>query len=251
MTHTAWSWPVPLETYDRRPELAPQERAALAESVERMRRAQTPLVGQVEVSLQRLTTPLWAALAASGLKTEQAQATVNRLLHQMHQRQTAYWSWSAPEWGEVATLSVSRHGTKTDMLCVAYLLGAMRHFYGSGLVYHSVIARRVFGKTLVDSLVERIEQTLVSWGYCADDQEQRRIETALTGLMLLNGHPAPEAMSYAALEFFRNLCPWALKRYVTRISKVFAEWRIVAAALPPLLNDPRPKTTTIAGVAPE
>ena len=76
MTASTWSWPVPLETYDRRPELAPCERAALADSVERMSHFQTPLVGQNEVSLQRLTNPVWAALAASGFNPEQARVSV-------------------------------------------------------------------------------------------------------------------------------------------------------------------------------
>jgi integrase len=249
MTLSAWSWPVPLETYDRRPELDLHERAALADSVERMSRFQTPLVGNVQTCLQRLTTPLWAALAATGTSTETAQQTVNFLLHQMHQRKTSYWVWPALEWGEVADLSVSAHGTKTSLLCVAYLLGAMRQFYACGKVYHTVIAQRVFGEAVVASLIERIEQTLVGWGYCTE--EQARIENAMTGLMLLNGNPAPESMSYDLLESFRTLCPWALKRYVTRISNVFAEWGILETGLPPLLNDPRPKTTTIAGIAPE
>lgn len=249
MTRVVWSWPVPLERYDRRPELDASEQTALAEAVKRMRHFQTPLVDEVQSTLQRLSTPLQAALAASQVLPERAQQTVNFLLHQMHQRQTAYWAWSAPEWGEVAAQSVSAHGTKTNLLCAAYLLGAMRHFYDCGKVYHSVIAQRIFGKAMVETLVERIEQTLVGWGY--GQKEERRIENALTGLMLFNGTPDLNVMSYALLETFREICPWALKRYVTRISNVLAEWKILETGLPPLLNDPRPKTTTIAGVAPE
>ena len=249
MSAAEWTWPIPLETYDRSPLLSSLERNALVESAIRMGHFKTPLVDNVQVRLERLTRPVQDAFKAAQMSEDQTRQTVNFLLYQMHRRQSCYWAWSVSEWGEVCRLSVGNRGTKTSLLCAAYLLGVMRDFYPCGQVYHSIIAQRIFGKAVVADLVERIETTLVEWGYC--QKEGRRIETAMTGLMLLNANPDPKAMTYPLVASFREICPQDLKRYVMRISKVLAEWGILKEALPPLVNDPRPKTTTVAGIAPE
>lgn len=249
MNTNNWTWPILLTDYDRHPDLSEQEKTALAQAVEQMSRFQTPLVGDIATDLHRLTRPLENVLDASGYDVYSTRQTVNFVLHQMHHRQTTYWTWTEQDWAQIARKKVKASSTKTSVYCIVYLLGVMRLFYGFGKVYHTVIANRIFGAQAIATAVDEVDQTLSQWGYCNTDR--RFIENAVTGLFLLNGDPTLSALSYDVLDTFRERCPKHLKRYVRRISKVLADANILKQPLPPIINDPRPETITIANIAPE
>ena len=250
MTSVAqWDWPVPLEQYDRHPDLSNSEKATLAQAIDLLERHQQALIPDIRCVLDRLIIPLEDALIASGFRGSDLRHTLYGLLRQMHQRQTSYWVWGEAEWVDVIKQNARKCGTKTSIMCVAYLLGSLRLFYCCGHVHHANIAKRIFGEDALKTVTTCVNDKQVEWGYST--QDYNRFATVISCLMLLNENPVVEKMSFELLTTFRRECPPFLKSYLMRVSKVLYADKIISDHFNPIINDPRPETTTIENVAEE
>ena len=127
---------------------------------------------------------------------------------EMHQRGTAYWSWSDDQWVETVGASVPlflerQRSTmvthRQAIFSVAYLLGdftAFELFAPHGIELHT-LATTVFGDAVFIAAADRVFSVLADWGYSPGTQGIAR--TTLAFLLLRNRSPRLEDLTLELL----------------------------------------------------
>ncbi len=192
-----WRWPLDVTRYDRAPQLRPEEQNALSVLRQRTCGAVTrtgPWPKATRAALQRLIVPLDEVLqlTAPGHSRER-HGTVHILVHEMHNRQTAYWAWSRDEWLTIL------HGTDLDLrqylLAIAYVLSGYRDLYLAFPIFgRQFFAWRLFGRKVVEGTVRRVWEELCRWGYTRSEKA-RPVPPAVWELLLHNGSPYLEDLT--------------------------------------------------------
>src|SRR5260370_1374695 len=90
-----------LARYDRSPQLAAHERAALARLITSSRRRTGQPQEEKLAALQRLREPLGDALAVFGICADLRTPAVQVLLREIAARATTYWVWTEADWYEI------------------------------------------------------------------------------------------------------------------------------------------------------
>ncbi len=118
----------------------------------------------------------------------------------MVQTGLAFWAWSKETWVEViqtAPRKARPQGVRLWMLMLAYLFGGCL-YVGSSTPY-ALMADIIFGKARLDMEVSKLYAPLVGIGYDQKLGEHHRFRWLCAFTLLVNRHPAPEALSVSVL----------------------------------------------------
>lgn len=220
-TEVQWSGLINLSTYARSEQLTPHERTALATLAESLRFS-PQWEKRFGAALQRLLRPLDDVFAITGASKIQRNGSVIILLREMHRLQTSFWAWSAQEWlgilyPSAALFAEHNHGVNTyraHLLAVSYLLGGFSDFAAIGHFTQEWLAVRVFGRDLLDPVVERVGHEMIRLGFGAK-MVGVHLHNLLYELLLMNRSPRLEDLSFEVLTEIRpKLTSTHLKSYV-------------------------------------
>ena len=188
----AWQPLIDRGRYDLSPTLTDAERDALQRLVypwrnRMLRRRRVPT--RDRSSLERLLTPVEDVLSVAQLGQRTKRTVIPcALLLMVRDRETPYWTWSTEEWRS-AIDNVSRQHHPA-LRCVAYLIGDRRDIHARLPSHQRDAARAVFGREAVDAAYQRVEETLVGWGF--QGFQVKTVACALSELMLRCGTPRLE-----------------------------------------------------------
>ncbi|WP_219912474.1 tyrosine-type recombinase/integrase [Nonomuraea fuscirosea] len=215
-------------------------------------------------AIRRLLRPL--ELADSSLDSpptsHRCRATADAtavLLLRCAQSGRAYWGWTAEEWVEVvgadqagfrrSAPAWADDAVRSYVANHAYLLGAFNEFHRLGSFQRLPLARRIFGRTRVDSEIRKVRAVLAGWGYQLGRDDDKLLPMVVCQLFLLNRSPHLEDL---ATEPFDRVRAERLFGSGARLNTLHAVQRAVAAlgfCRPPVLTTGR--TTPKAGGAPQ
>src|SRR5262249_60084781 len=86
------------------------------------------------------------------------------MIREMHQRHSAYWQWTAPEWTDVLSGTPSRppayYATRPTVVDVAYLLCGFDDLCTLGRLDWVPMAHVLFGHDRVETQIRRLSQYL-------------------------------------------------------------------------------------------
>lgn len=215
----AWQWPIDLARYDRTPELAPTEHAALLALGWHTRQGRSYDPNRPEWAvIERLFRPLNDARSSLFIPDKRYHERSSRdavalILHACTTTQTTFWAWSPSTWVDVfgpdhQTIQRRFPGwvdgaVRPYMISITYLLNCFSALQLLGKNNNVTLATRVFGPARVNAAVEPILSVLDSWGY----QSARNTSTLpglVCSLLLLNRSPALADITTAKMEQFRR-----------------------------------------------
>jgi hypothetical protein len=234
-TQRVLRWPIDVSRYDRNPLLDPGERAELAVMTQHLTARNRHGVQRSARILDRLIRPIEDVLALTKAPQWTRYDVVNLLVRQMHQRQSAFWDWSREIWIEVEESTSPQCHTRHQIIAVAYLLGGYTDLHLHSCVYQYAysLAVKIFGKSPVDTSIERLAAELRAWGYTGT-WLTRETPRALASVLLVNGSPYLEDLTAEVLERGRasSMRPY-LKRTFLAVSTGLASLGILSAPLGP------------------
>lgn len=182
-TAAAPTWPGPSRParYDRSPTLTAAEQTALKHlgwDVRRWReRWRDPGLPRWR-SIYRLTLPLAEAserleVADDGFGRRSACDAVALLLRACATHRTSFWAWDATIWASVLGTNGKAYratyprwadtSARSYAIALAYLFG-FTELHMLGNVGRGAVARKVFGRAVVDQAVDQVTSVLHSWG---------------------------------------------------------------------------------------
>jgi len=216
-----WRWPVDPARYDRAPLLRAAEKDAIIElgvgSLRRLARHDPAARGWQQI--RRLLRPLDDAAAAledpptSHRRRAMLDATAVVLLR-CAETGRSYWTWTEEEWA--CLLGQDQHGfrkaapgwaddaVRPHLAAHAFLLGGFTAFCRLGSFSRLTLARRVFGRSRVDSEIGRIRSVLAGWGYRLGRDDDQLLPMVACQVLLLNRSPHLEALSTGLFEQIRR-----------------------------------------------
>lgn len=235
-----WPWPLPLETYNKEPLLSANEYGTLERLLATSDRW---LTEKVKEHLERIVRPIEDALHYIGAHQDVCQQTLRLLLREMYRRGTTFWAWSLEEWEESfcpnTHLFAQRYGranprslARRHLPVVAYLLQVhpeRQRFIE--MIEIVPLAQDVFGKEAVEQALQAPFALLQSWGYSL--KERQNPTASLCYLLLRNGSPYLEHLSFAFLEEVSHTCPLTcVQQTLFRLSRAFHALGIIERPLP-------------------
>lgn len=224
-----WIWPIDLDRYDRASALTAVEHDMLMRYEEAYRFYRYGRHMDFGPKLDRLVRPLNDALDYTGIPTSQRRYTLQFLLREMAERRRSFWGWTSDEWIE----SIHRRKLERQhLLGIAYLLcgfSDLHRIENDGIIY-LCLARKVFGRAHVDTIVERMRVLLAEWGY-AGDTHKRVLRTVCEVLLYLRD-PHLEKLSLEHLHAVVARHPPRTGSYcIVAFSRVLAGMGIIPEAL--------------------
>ncbi|HZE17376.1 MAG TPA: site-specific integrase, partial [Mycobacterium sp.] len=215
-----WTWPVDTVCYDRCPDLSPAERVALGQlgANVRRRRGYDRDAPQWRV-IGRLLRPLDDARAAmwcpdSRYYQRAITDAIGMILMRCAENGTTFWGWSDQDWVRLIGTDAREFerswpgwvdGTiRPYLTAYAYLLTDFTSFQLLGHTDKQPLAWRVFGKDVVDNVVEQVAAVLNTWGYRVGSPHDDRFPTVVCLVLLLNRSPRLEDLDTEAFERLRR-----------------------------------------------
>jgi len=236
----AWSWPLRAAQYDRSPARSVAEQTALGAlgwDVRRWpERWADPDLPQWQ-ALHRLVLPLVQAregldVVDDGSHRRSARHAIAVLLRGCATHATSFWAWDAATWAGI--LGTSRKAflatyprwadtsARSYTIALAYLFGFTElHLLGN--VGRGAVARKVFGKAVVDQAVDQVTSVLHGWGQ-RSPQVTARTASLVCHALLLNRSPSLAGLSAEVLQGLRvNMSiPYSLRQNVHSLHRALA-----------------------------
>lgn len=252
--NTGWSWPIDLTSYNRSPTLTEAEQQELALMASRsggpgsnggQPRLDSPVLDRLFAPLLDIGQHIHANYT-EGTNQKRLASTIRAFVREMHRRQTAFWAWSREEWIEFIAPSLEvfnarlgwswrrdskpEAGTRTRVLLVAYLLGALPdpRVCGSHLPY-TKLARLAFGEQWLSLALNRIIAHLVRVGYAP--QKAFEISRPICIVLLLARSPVLEDITEEHMRWVHETTPREQYELAT-LSRVLVSFGILKAGIP-------------------
>ncbi len=243
--HEDWQWPLNLAAYDQSPVLSDQERAEIER---RLHDPHGQLHKRTKTVLRRLLLPLYDALELVHARRMARYGTIRAMLMEMHRRGTPYWAWSAEEWAESICSDATafgkrygwtsqkwnRHPARGQLPLLAYLFGTfpaseMGRF--ADLVKVVPLARKVFGRELIENAVQQLLTILQGWGY--QRQDRFALATCVCYLFLRNRSPYLSTLSFPLLKAVDESCPFpSVTRTLFQVSRALVALGCIDQSFP-------------------
>lgn len=236
-----WQWPIDRSIYDRRHALGLGEPNALRSIVHRIERADTHWlrIAREQPSLRWFLTPIEDVFTLIQVSEVVYPTAMAVLLLETHRRQTSFWAWTSDDWVALLNNESSDdqssqnyvYHSKQPVQSLAYLLCDFNDFHLLRHFQSKILARKIFGDTLINSASERIEQILRSWGYRLGDPD---INRAIWHILLANRSPYLEDLTLEVLESFRQrFLSSSYAKFAGTISEALVGLGILATPLEP------------------
>lgn len=182
-----WKWPLNLDRYNRSPSLSAVELKTIR--VLRKKWHGCYRMDWWVSRLERLVRPILDAQKLFPLSNRDRMSMLRILLREMERRRSSLWSWSGRSWMTICGASRSacalRYGKDGDvrasLMAVAVALKRPIDLQRCGVFERVMLARKIFGKTVVEATVKRVIEMLESWGYGTSHkvQEERVVCEAM------------------------------------------------------------------------
>ena len=193
-TTTAPELPTAPPDPDGRPRhLRPEERDAIAVMIAGRRSGRRRLIERHPATLRTVIVPLEDVWCTVGLDPTTGRGLIDEILEDMADRNTPWWAWTGQEW--LATARRTRRRSAYGVLAAAYLLCGHRSLFRAvpGL-HRRPLAALLFGRSAVDTAVERVVDQLRLSGYSGSKMSTWTVAHALCGLLLDAGSAELEAL---------------------------------------------------------
>jgi integrase len=250
--------------YDRSPELTPAERhcMGLLQAAQGWggRTIETILDGLTDAD--RLVRPLADALRAVEGNAYWKERALVALLRACVQKDQTFWGWSSSSWGEVLAPAAARRltanhpttagATRHYMIAAGYLLGCLPDLSVVTNVEWHGVARKVFGRAVVDAGVGRVDAIVAGWGYTPTTRRSLRSVTARA--MLASGGPELAGITRDRLLRLRRAPDIHHRRYglVACLSRALTELGLIAEpVVEQHVDHVRLLERRVAGMSPE
>jgi hypothetical protein len=118
----------------------------------------------------------------------------------MIQTELAFWAWPKEIWIEVIQTTPKKaqpQGVRLWMTLLAYFFGGF--LYVGASTSYGFIADIIFGKTRMDAEIGKLYAPLLGIGYDKEFGGYHRFRWTTAFTLLINRHPAPEALSASTL----------------------------------------------------
>ena len=247
-----WQWPVDPARYDTAPLLRAAEQDAIIElgagSLRRLARHDPAARGWQQI--RRLLRPLddTAAVLEGPLTSHRRRAVLDAAavaLLRCAETGRSYWAWTDEEWAGL--LGQDQHGfrkaapgwaddaVRPYLAAHAFLLGGFTAFCQLGSFSRLTLARRVFGRSRVDSEIGRIRSVLAGWGYRLGRDDDQLLPMVASQVFLLNRSPHLEALSTGLFEQVRreHLLPAAQGNTLHAMQRAVADLGFCGPPQPP------------------
>lgn len=240
-TAKPWRPALPATTYRKTRKLTAAERAAVIayfakRSMPGQRRGLHDLAQRHP--LAELLRPVRDALDLMSSKRSDRGATMAVLLRECLEFGATFWAWSHEQWLDVLGRDsrafrdrnqprVSQ-SVRLDIAGVAYLHGWFRDVLALGHFKRDVLAKRVFGATIVDAVAAQVLQPLEQWGYRVDTQHL----SCLCELLLWNGSPRLEDLTTEIVDRLRRNQGAGKRSLYFQLAKALAFGGVLNASLP-------------------
>lgn len=231
-------WPFDISRYNRRHTLTGSEREGIACALKKRAQAPRGWIAQHREQLARLVVPLEDLLAFVGeVSSYRTHAVCWIVLREMHDRQLAFWAWPHQIWREILNTGSRRaldipdyKAVRGTLLAVAYVLDGLDDIHTYKLLYRN-LARRVFGQSHVDALVERVGAEFKRMGY-AGNITGKRLPTLLPEVLLVARSPHLEGVSVKVLERMRMVGNQVHRADIRALSRALHNMGVIERALP-------------------
>lgn len=241
-TRVDWCPPVRRDKYSRSGLLSPEEERALAELLSSRYRwgdQEEEGVIRLQSALSRLLTPLRDALAAVEGDASSKDQAAAALLRACGREKSSFWGWNEDTWSRVLGTTQAQffqtNGALVDgevrqyMAAAAYLLGCFTDVRFMGAFKRTHLARKVFGRSAVESAIAAVKDVLVGWGYSA--AKLTPLEATVCEALLLNRSPYLHALSTEKLAEFRRRAVKRRQSYYLQVSKALAAMGLITVPL--------------------
>ncbi len=238
-------WPLVNSDYDRSPRLTAAEQEALNLLLgSRLRRAAAwpNPTHEWKHSLQRLATPLHEALAAVEGTAKTKDIAVTTLLRSCGREQLAFWGWDDVTWrrilGPTQAAFFAIHEKRADgrerqfLMAAAYRLGCWTDVRAVGDFERVALAEKVFGRAVVASTVQVVQEMVTTWGYAASSQRQTGLAATLCETLLLNRSPFLSDLTTERLEEFRREVSDARRSLIFQLARALVGLGLLPKPLP-------------------
>lgn len=227
------------DSYDRSPELTVAERQCMA-SLQAVHGWGGRTIATILDSLadaDRLLRPLADALRALDGDAYWKERALVALLRACVQKDEAFWGWNSTSWGEVLAPQATRlltanrpttaGATRQYMIAAGYVLGCLPDLSVVANVEWQGVARKVFGRAVVDAGIGRVDGVVAAWGYTPDTRRSLRGVTARA--MLATGSPDLASITRDGLLRLRGEPDIHGRRYglVACLSRALAELGLI------------------------
>lgn len=261
----SWQWPISVTGYDRSGSLSPAECRVLAQDLaEALRRTRATRAVLASLhGIERLCRPLDDALTVIDGNRRYDDRVKFMILKQCGLLGSAYWAWDDDTWCRLLGTSQQSFyeahvptpkcgGERQALIAVAYLLRCFLNVPALGQIKRVALAKKIFGATHVESVLERIELVITGWGYAS---HCKPLKSLVAELFIINQHPELEALSLELLESVR--ARWLDCNYR---SSLYYRLTRVLAAMDIIPEEPRIRNRNdhdlarqqrVAGIAPE
>ncbi|MGF6889579.1 hypothetical protein ABIA39_009044 [Nocardia sp. GAS34] len=215
-----WTWPVDTVCYDRHPDLSPAERDALTQLGMNVRRCRghdrdSPQWDAIERLLRPLDDARVAMWRPDSRHHQRAIAdAIALILMRCAEEGKTFWGWSDQDWVRLIGTGQKEFeqpwpgwidGTiRPYLTAYAYLLTGFTNFQLLGHADKQRLAWRVFGKDLVERVVDQLAGVLNTWGYRVANPSDDRLSSVVCLVLLLNPSPRLEDLTTAAFDQLRT-----------------------------------------------
>jgi integrase len=239
-----WRWPLDPAAYDRAPALDEAEIAALAR---RFDRPSCQVKRPTREEVRRLVRPIDDVLAFGQAAQDVRYDVVRFMLLEMYCRRRTFWAWTTAEWVESicpdAASFARRQGrgrrgnlyqARRYLPLLAYLLCPPPDIDAIlALFKPHPLALKLFGQPAIDAAVGRLLEILRTWGYREGPTPREQVTTTACYLLLLNRHPALEALTDEVVARVAAACPLpSVQRRIFQVSRALVALGITTRAVP-------------------
>lgn len=232
----SWHWPLNLSQYDQNPLLSSQEQEHLALLVARAKAGAKGWHLGAKSALGRLLRPLYDVMDHVGATAEtKRQYTIRTtavclLIRAMHHHKCSFWAFTTPTWYDILGRDFyayqGYHGltanARQQMIAVAYLLCGYEDLDKLGTLSFRPLARRIFGREVLDGAVCSVVSDLNSWGYTKKGNVTA-VHNALSKVLLAQRSPSLEDLTLPRLlEAYKSARAKITRRGLVFVSFVLA-----------------------------
>ena len=196
-----WHMPIVPESYpDRHPQITNEEKRLMEQYVSAAGKAMTG--GRAKRIFDQLARFEQPYVDTVRLIAHTRNLSIGRrhLFTFMIQTELAFWAWPKEIWIEVIQTTPKKaqpQGVRLWMTLLAYFFGGF--LYVGASTSYGFIADIIFGKTRMDAEVGKLYAPLRSIGYDKEFGGYHRFRWTTAFALLINRHPAPEALSASTL----------------------------------------------------